>query len=1292
MISKSLFFSFLKMYFPLTAFVFFLYTINSFAQTTVFINEIHYDNASTDEGETIEVAGPAGTDLTGWSLVLYNGANGLQYDSDSFTGTIPDLGGGYGVMVMTYPVNGIQNGSPDAIALVDASNNLIQFLSYEGNVTALDGPANGLTSTDILVSETSSTPVGFSLQLSGGGTDYEDFTWNAPAQNTFGSFNTNQTFGGGGDSAPFIVSTLPTDNATDIQVDANIEINFSEDVSVNGTWFSITGSASGSITAVTTGGPTNFALDPNTDFAAGETITVTVFASQISDLDANDPPDNMNVDYIFTFTTALAQSGWVINEILADPATDISGDANGDGVRDSADDEFIEIYNNTGNAVDISGWTVSDAVGVRHTFPLGSVIPDQCPVVIFGGGTPTGTFGGAVIQTASSGSIGLNNGGDDITLNDGTNNIAIYSYGSEGGNDQSLTRDPDITGTFALHSNATGSNGTLFSPGTMVDGSLFPGCSLEPVVKEIYEIQGSGLSSPFANQTVTTDSNVVTAVGTDGFFIQTPSERIDVDENTSNGIFVYTNNAPSVSVGDLVDVTGQVIEYFGFTEITNPTITVTGTGTVPASIIFDEFLPSPNQPQSEVEFERLEGMLISITGGTVTASNQRFSSDINAEVYITAAPVRTYREPGIEYPGLGGSIPTWDGNPEVFELDPDKLGLPNLIIPAGSSFNATGVLGYEFGGYELWATSLSVTNENIIPQPVRSREPGEATVASLNLYRLFDAVADGGETVVTQTEYERRLTKFSMYIRNVLNSPDILAVEEVEKLGVLQDLADKIQSDDALISYSAFLEEGNDIGGIDVGFLVRNDKAQVDSVIQFAKDDTFIDPTDGSVDILHDRPPLLLYGSFIVNGGNNFPITVMAVHNRSLSGIEDSNDGPRVRQKRLEQAQSIAGKIQELQTVNPEINLVVTGDFNAYEFTDGYVDVVGQIKGSFNPAENLLSGDDLVEPDLTNQVLNIPIDERYSFIFNGTAQVLDHALTSVSLNEAVTGFTYGRGNSDAAENYIYSSATPLRSSDHDGLVLFIDVTPPEITLAEPAVLWPPFHQYVTFNVSDFVTSVTDNGSQIDIANVYITSVTSDEPKNIFGFRDGITKNDIIIVDCQTVKVRAERNWFKNGRVYTINVAVEDSHGSTGTAAYKINVPFIPKKPVVDDGPAYEVFSECSAPGNTEQLLVKSNNLNNETENDALPTEYSLEQNYPNPFNPETTIRFALPEAGYVEIKIYNALGEEIITLTKREFAAGIHNVIWNSRDKNGHQVSSGLYIYRITAGGFINTKKMMLLR
>jgi hypothetical protein len=160
----------------------------------LFINELHYDNASTDVGEFIEVAGTAGTDLSGYSLVLYNGSNGTVYSTTALTGILPDMQNGFGVQFTSYPSNGIQNGGPDGIALVGPYGNVLQFISYEGSFTANGGPADGMTSVDIGVTETSTTPIGSSLNLVGSGVMYGDFTWSGPSAESPGMLNPGQTF------------------------------------------------------------------------------------------------------------------------------------------------------------------------------------------------------------------------------------------------------------------------------------------------------------------------------------------------------------------------------------------------------------------------------------------------------------------------------------------------------------------------------------------------------------------------------------------------------------------------------------------------------------------------------------------------------------------------------------------------------------------------------------------------------------------------------------------------------------------------------------------------------------------------------------------------------------------------------------------------------------------------------------------------------------------------------------------------------------------------------------------
>ena len=171
--------------------------------------------------------------------------------------------------------------------------------------------------------------------------------------------------------------------------------------------------------------------------------------------------------------------GFLINEVNYDPASDISGDSNGDGVRDANDDEFIEFFNSSEFDLDLTNFTVSDAAAVRHTFPNGTVIPSNGILVLFGGGNPTGDFGGAMVQTANGfqSRLNLNNAGDSVTIKD-PNDEVVLSYDSSDtginhGSNQSVTRYPDLTGDFQLHSGVSGSNGSLFSPGTRVDGTSF---------------------------------------------------------------------------------------------------------------------------------------------------------------------------------------------------------------------------------------------------------------------------------------------------------------------------------------------------------------------------------------------------------------------------------------------------------------------------------------------------------------------------------------------------------------------------------------------------------------------------------------------------------------------------------------------------------------------------------------------------------------------------------------------------------------------------------------------------
>ncbi|MDM7860907.1 Ig-like domain-containing protein [Alteromonas sp. ASW11-36] len=1002
-----------------------LFSSSAVLATDVFINEIHYDNSGSDSGEGIEIAGPAGTDLSGMSLALYNGSSSQLrvYRTVDLSGVIPNQQDGFGTV--EFAISGIQNGSPDGFALIDNTGTVSQFLSYEGSFTAASGPAAGMTSIDIGVAETSSTPVGFSLQLVGTGSEYDDFVWQAPANESFGSVNTDQIFGGGGpavDTAPVVINTSPADNTGAVALNASVDISFSESVNVQGNWFSIECSISGTQTASVEGGSQHFTLVLDNELQANEVCDVNVVASLVNDLDLNDGPDFMESDYSFRFGTQV-DSPIRINEVDADTAGSDTLEfieLYDGGAGNTALDGLVVVFFNGsddasyGNAIDLDGFTTdSDGfflIGNASVTPLPSiVVPNNSlqngadAVAVFAGnavdfGNDTPVTGISLVDALVYDTFDSDDNGLLAVLTPGQ---AQQNEGGAGDKDNHANaRVPD--------------GGAALDTANYLQQTATPGVSNVPVV-EIFDIQSAGMQSPFEGAFVKSLGNIVTAVDTNGFFMQTPVSRSDNNVETSDGIFVFTNAAPSVMVGDEVNVVGQVIEFFDFTEFSNGTqVTVVSNGNaLPPVVVFDENTPSRIQPQPDNELERFEGMIVSFDG-IASAATDRFG-----DTAVVAGDTRAFREPGIEYPGIAG-LPVWDGNPEIFELNPDGLLLANQSLFAGQRVSATGPLGYSFGDYQVWPLELTVGETPDLLSSVRTKAAGEMTVGALNMFRPSQI----------PSVYAERLRKISQFVREVMNAPDILAVSEVESLEVLNTIAEQINNDYPSINYTAYLEEGNDIGGIDVGFLVRS-YVEMDDVVQYGKDTIF--EYDGS--LLNDRPPLLFKGR-VVENGSDFPVQVLVVHNRSLSRVDSSD---RVRNKRLQQAQFVAEIVQDIQTNDPDVNLIVTGDFNAYQFTDGYVDVVGHIAGTAVENDNLLWQPSPVFPALTNQVNEISAEEQYSFVFGGSAQVLDHALTTTNLSTLVTDFEYARGNADSPANLVNNDENALRTSDHDGLVVYIQM-------------------------------------------------------------------------------------------------------------------------------------------------------------------------------------------------------------------------------------------------------------
>jgi predicted extracellular nuclease len=964
-----------------------------------------------------------------------------------------------------------------------------------------------------------------------------------------------------GDAAPSVASTAPANGETGVAVDADVTITFSEAVVAASGWFTITCDTSSDHSAAVSGGPQSYTLNPDIDFDTGETCTVTVYSAQVTDTDTDDPPDAMlgNYDFSFDVDAGLVPT-IIINEIHADPASGLAGDANGNGARETYGDEFVEIVNNSGSAADISGWTLSDASSVRHTFPAGTVIADQCAVVVFGNSSPSGSFGGAIVQTAS-GNLSLNNSGDTVTLNDGASDQDVVTYGGEGGDDQSITRDPDITGpSFVKHSTTTGSGGALFSPGTKIDGLSFPGCvlpdipptvaSTSPVTGDtgvavdanininfsedvtvagswfditcatsgahtaavsggpqnyvlnpdtdfaplevctvtvvaaqvtdqdgtpdnmaadyafdfttsvsagacgdpatpIHDIQGSGMSSPEAGNIHVIEGVVVgdfqdiggTYLG--GFFLQEEDADADADPTTSEGIFVEDGASPAtdVNVGDVVRVTGLVTESYGLTKLIDVTVVdVCNPGLASAAIV--------NLPVANLnDWEWYEGMLIILPqtlyvtenydlgryGEVALSVGDRLDNPTN--VVEPGAPVLALQELNDRSRiQLDDGSTAWNPTPTPY------IGAENTLRTGDTLLGLTGVLHYEYGDREVHPTGpVNFTRAN-----TRDAAPPDAggafTVASFNVLNYFITLDDSGAIcgptgglgcrgADNAAEFTRQRDKIIDAI--VTMDADVIGLMEVENHptdGALQDLVTGLNSVAGAGTY-AYLDTGT-IGtdAIKVAFIYKPATATPigpHAILDSSVDPRFIDTKN--------RPALAQTFAEDATGGM---LTIAVNHLKSKGsdcdalGDPDAGDGQgNCNLTRTSAAEALVDWLATDPTGSKDDDFLIIGDLNAYAMED--------------PIDAIKAG------GYTNLIeLFLGLD-AYSYVFQGQAGYLDHALATASLVGQVTGVVEWHINADEPSALDYNDYNdpslyapgPYRASDHDPVIVGLDLPP-----------------------------------------------------------------------------------------------------------------------------------------------------------------------------------------------------------------------------------------------------------
>ncbi len=573
----------------------------------------------------------------------------------------------------------------------------------------------------------------------------------------------------------------------------------------------------------------------------------------------------------------------------------------------------------------------------------------------------------------------------------GTTQVDLVGYGATANEFRGAgpTRDLSNT-TAAVRAGAgcvdTGNNAADFTVGTPTPRNRATAkndCSAAPEPVErlrISEIQGPREVSPVVGRRVVT-RGVVYARRSNGFYIQSLREEWDNDDRTSEGLLVFTSSAPPAGAvpGAVVDVEGVVTEFrpasdpgsAPLTELTAPAVTVLRTG---------QELPEPEWLRG-TDLERWEGMRVQAnltvsgpTGGTFNEA--RGDSTSNGVFWGVLEGPRPFRRPGLDGEDTTGRV----------RVDSRTLGGTALNVAPGEYMRVAGPLDFGFRTYTVLSEEARLYGGGAGARAVPRAAAGEFAVATLNLQRFFE----------TQTAFATRLAKLKLYVRDVLRSPDVIAVQEAGSLGALEKLAAELGE------YRAFLGATNDPGRIAPGVLVKTATVTVLSTA-----------STPDAEAVHDRPPFRLDSRI---GGQR--MAFVCVHVRSLNDIEDA----RVQARRRAQAESIRDLARAIEREG--LPLAVLGDFNAFPFDDGYLDLP-RVIGLERAHAALANGDD------------------HSYVFNGATQALDHILVNGAMRAWLTRAAYAGANADAPESLRAEAASPARASDHDAAVAWFrfDATP-----------------------------------------------------------------------------------------------------------------------------------------------------------------------------------------------------------------------------------------------------------
>lgn len=728
-------------------------------------------------------------------------------------------------------------------------------------------------------------------------------------------------------------------------------------------------------------------------------------------------------------------------------------------IEGSSNNKALEIYNSTDAVIDLAAGNYViqfyfNGSITPTTFNLtGTIAPKD--VFVFAQSNATASILTQADQTSGAGffngddAIALRQGGANGTLLDSIGQIGV-DPGTEWGTGLTSTAD----NTLRRKSNITTGDTNLndaFDPSVEWDGfatDTFDGLGSstttpvpgEVTAKKIYEIQGSGATSPIVGQKVTIEAVVVGdfqgSSGLNGFYVQ---EAVgDGDAATSDGIFVFAPNSIDVSVGQTVRLTGTVGENFNQTQISN----ISGLSVVGSDAIAPTVIDLP--VTATTDLERYEGMLVTFPETLTVTEN--FNLGRFGEVLLSSEG-RLFNPTNFIDPTDIPSAETEndENNVAAVTAQQNANNLREILLDDGSNTqnpttvpylqdgtlrvgstvtNLTGVLGFGFNSYRLQPT----TTPNFVDSNPRTAAPedvgGNVKVASFNVLNYFNGDGMGGgfptsRGATTLAEFERQSAKIVSAIAAL--DADVVGLIEIENDG-----------DGAESAIAELVERLNSYLGAEVYDYIRDPATGVgtDEIkVAFIYKPGTVTPVAASLsdsNAIYNRLPVAQ--TFELNS-NGETFTPVINHFKSKGGTgtgadADQGDGQGAFNfTRVQQAEALLGFVNQLKTSTGDSDILVLGDLNAY--------------GEEDPIDVLRNGGLIDE-------LGRYIQDPYSYVFDGQSGRLDHALSTASLSAQITGATEWHINADEPRILDYNQEfnppelyepTPYRSSDHDPVLI-----------------------------------------------------------------------------------------------------------------------------------------------------------------------------------------------------------------------------------------------------------------